>query len=381
MSKKKIIIIVSICLLLIIIGIILFIAFIPKEVVKEFVKEYEVEVYKDIDLKELLKEDIDDNKKIDTEKLGTYEYKYIDSKNEEKTIKVKVVDKTAPIVMLRDTYYHIKGTNFTILEDTMCADNYDDEPTCTVEGNYDLDTVGTYDAVYTATDSSGNKFTKKFKVEVEERKKAEETKIPFEEVKERAKDNKLLIDVSKWEKDIDWKRVKESGIDYAFIRLGTEKYNTDEMILDPYFEKNYKEAKENGIKIGVYFFTYAKSIKEVEIRANFVVDNLKDKEIDLGVAYDFECWDIYNSMHLSLHKLNNIKDRFMEIIKENGYRPVLYSSKNYLEEVWDVNTDVWLAHYTEETNYKGDKLIWQFASNGVIPGIDTKTVDVNVYYE
>ena len=342
---------------------------------------YTVEVYSKTFLSEVVNETVKDNRLVNTEKLGKYELEYSNNDDEKKKIIIDVVDTTPPVVMLNDIYYHVKDTDFTILEDTVCADNYDDKPKCSVKCDLDISKEGEYDAIYTAEDSSGNVLKKEFKVKVVVPTKEEKKVISFEDFKKRAGNNKLLIDVSKWEKDIDWKKVKESGIEYAFIRLGTEKYNTNEMILDPYFEKNYREAKENGIKVGVYFYTYAKSIEEVEIRANFVLDNIKDKEIDLGVAYDFECWEIYNSLNLSIHKLNVIKDRFMEKMKEKGYRPILYSSKNYLEKIWDVNTDVWLAHYTEETNYQGDKIIWQFSPNGEIPGITTKLVDINVYYE
>ena len=386
MNKKKIIII-SVILFIVLVGITItsIILLMPKNSTKEekhiINTDYEVEVYTNITLKELLETNIKESIKIDTEKLGTKEYEYETQDGEKGTVKVKVVDKTPPMTMLGDTYYHIQGTNFTILEDTVCTDNYDANPKCEVICDADLSVEGVYDAKYKIEDSSGNTFEKDFKVQVVPRTKETKTEMSFEEVLERTKDHKLMIDVSKWEQDIDWKKVKDSGIEYAFIRLGTEKYNTNEMILDPYFEKNYKEAKANGIKVGVYFYTYAKTIEEVEIRANFVVENLKGKEIDLGVAYDFECWEVYNSLNLSLHKMNSIKDRFMEIIEDNGYRPILYSSKNYLEKMWDVNTDVWLAHYTKETNYAGEKLMWQFASNARIPGITVKTVDVSVYYE
>ena len=385
MNKKKIIIIIITSVILV--GILTLTIFVvlnnnPKELTTKDInmEEYEVEVYKDVYLKDVVNKNIKDNIKIDTSKLGKTTYEYEDDK-EKGRVSINVVDKTPPMTMLGDTYYHLKGTNFTILEDTVCADNYDDNPKCSVDCDLNTNELGTYDAVYKIEDSSGNKFQKDFKVQVVENSKEAKEEMSIEEAKEMAKGHKLMIDVSKWEKDIDWKKVKESGIEYAFIRLGTEKYNTNEMILDPYFEQNYKEAKANGIKVGVYFYTYAKTIEEVEIRANFIVDNLKDKEIDLGVAYDFECWEVYNSLNLSLHKLNAIKDRFMEIIKDNGYRPILYSSKNYLEKMWDIDTDVWLAHYTKETTYTGDKLMWQFSSKARIPGIDAKLVDVSVYYE
>lgn len=343
------------------------------------IPEYKVRVYDEIYLDDLVKETTDTNMPISTDKLGKSIVEYtID--NIKYQIIVNVIDDVAPISMVGDKYYHLKGTNFTILEDTFCGDNYDKKPKCVVEGNIDTNKLGSYKAKYIATDQSGNKFEKDFTVEVVEKSKTTETRMPFEEVKERVGNNKLLIDVSKWQEDIDWKAVKDSGIDYVFMRLGTQRYSTKEMVLDEYFERNYIGAKESGIKVGVYFFTYAKTKEEVIDHANFIVENLKGKEIDLGVAYDWECWDIFNEMNISIHDLNEIKDEFMTIIKDNGYRPLLYSSKNYLERIWEVNTDVWLAHYTKETNYKGEKVLWQFAENATIPGIKIKT-DVNVYYE
>ncbi len=339
---------------------------------------YDVEVYSTVYLNNLIDEEPDNNQQIKTDTLGkrTYSYK-ID--NKEKSIIVNVVDRTPPTVMLGDKYYHLVGTNFTILDDIFCGDNYDARPNCNVIGDIDTNKLGTYSAKFIAEDKSGNKYEKEFEVEVVEKSEKNNEQISLDEIKKRVGDNKLLIDVSKWQDDIDWKKVKEAGIDYAFMRLGTEKYSTHELLIDSFFEKNYREAKENNIKIGVYFYTYAKTVEDVEEQANFVVENLKDKEIDLGVAYDWECWELYNSMDISIHKLNEIKDKFMEIIESNGYRPLLYSSKNYLEKIWDVNTDVWLAHYTDNTNYKGDKIMWQFASNGKIPGIKNNT-DVNIYY-
>ena len=381
MRKKLIIIFISL-LVVVLIGLSLILLFSnKKEIVNDnTIPTYDIEVYKDITLSELLNDNNVEDFKINTDKVDKYvlDYKY---NNDTKSVMINVVDTTPPISMIGNKYYHLKGTNLTILDDTFCGDNYDDKPKCEVIGDYDLDKVGTYKAKYIATDKSGNKVEKDFEIEVVEKSKIEKTLISFDDVKAKVGDKKLLIDVSKWEEDIDWKKVKESGIEYVFMRLGTQKYSTKEMLVDTYFEKNYKGAKENGIKVGVYFFTYANSIKEAEEHAKFVVNTLKDKEIDLGVVYDWECWELFNGMNISIHTLNEIKDTFMNVIKENGYRPILYSSKYYLEKVWELKDEkVWLAHYTDKTDYKGEYIMWQFAENGTVPGIE-KEVDVNVYYE
>ena len=340
---------------------------------------YDIEVYTNAHMSDYAKDVVEDIE-IDTNTLGSFKIIY-ESSSGPKRVTVNIVDTTAPTVMIGNNYNHIIGTNFTIKTDTVCVDNYDRAPKCEVIGNYDLDKLGTYKVKYRAEDSSGNVFEKTFNLNVVEKKDTKPVYMPFKEVKERVNKagGKLLIDVSKWESYIDWKTVKESGVDYAFIRLGTQKYSTDELILDEFFERNYREAKAHGVKVGVYFFTYAKNKEEVLKHADFVLDHLKGKDLELGIALDWECWDLFNNMSISIHDLNDLAQAFIDKVEDKGYKSLLYSSKNYLETVWDVDTDIWLAHYTKETNYKGKKLIWQFDDKALVPGISSD-VDVNVYY-
>ena len=205
--------------------------------------------------------------------------------------------------------------------------------------------------------------------------------ISFEEIQSRLPGNaSLLIDVSKWDRDIDWKKVKEAGVEYAMIRLGTQKALDKESVIDEYFEKNYKGDKENDIKIGVYYFSYANDVEDAKIQAEWVLDKIKGYEIDLPVSLDWESWEYFSEFNMSLHDLNELASTFLGMIKEKGYDAINYSSKSYLENVWNVKDYyTWLAHYTINTNYQGDFLIWQFTSSGRIPGIKGN-VDVNFYY-
>ena len=77
--------------------------------------------------------------------------------------------------------------------------------------------------------------------------------------------SKIGIDVSSYQGDIDWKKVKESGIDFAIIRIGYRGYgNEGNIVLDPKFESNYKKAKKEGIDVGIYFFSQAINIEEIK---------------------------------------------------------------------------------------------------------------------
>ena len=343
---------------------------------------YTVEVYDKILISTLVGKEVINDNYLDTDDIKEYDITYTTKEGKTKEVAIKVRDTTPPKVMLIKNYNHIIGTNFTIKQDVVCVDNYDKNPNCEVIGNYDLNTLGTYPVVYRAIDSSGNKFESSFNINVIERPKDKNNLMSFEEVKEIVKQEggKLLIDVSNWEKNIDWKKVKASGVDYAFLRLGTHKYNTDQLYIDVQFEKYYKEATKNGIKLGVYFYTYAKSKEEIITHANYVMSKLKGKNIPLGVALDWECWDLLNSYNITTKDLNDMARAFLKVVKDNGYKPVIYSSKNYLENVWDIDDAyIWMAHYTKKSNYEGKRYIWQFSPYGIIPGIK-EDVDVNVYY-
>jgi len=343
---------------------------------------YTVEVYEKILISTLVDKEVIDDNYLDTSDIKDYNISYTTKDKKTHQVSIKVRDTTPPKVMLIKNYNHIIGTNFTIKKDIVCVDNYDKNPNCEVIGDYDLNKLGTYPVVYKATDSSGNKFESKFNINVVEKPISKTNLMSFEDVKKivAQENGKLLIDVSNWEKNIDWKKVKASGIEYAFLRLGTHKYNTNDLYIDATFEKYYKEATKYGIKLGVYFYTYAKDKDEIVRHANYVISKLKGKNVPLGVALDWECWDLFNDYHITSKDLNDMANAFLKVIKDNGYKPVIYSSKNYLENVWDVDDAyIWMAHYTNKSNYAGKRYIWQFSPYGIIPGIK-EDVDVNVYY-
>lgn len=84
---------------------------------------------------------------------------------------------------------------------------------------------------------------------------------------------------------------------------------------------------------------------------------------------------------MSFYKLTSCANAFLDTCVENGYTGMLYGSKNYLEDIWlPVSYPIWLAHYTEQTNYEGEYMVWQLCDNGKIDGINGD-VDINVMYK
>ena len=409
MNKKTKILLLIICLMAIV-GIVLFLIFglgssdefdpddykEPIELTKINFLTKKIEVYDDVKLSDVieLKNDLEllYDYQINTDELGSTKL-YIKYKENGEVYKnytsIKIVDTTPPYIGVSGSYSHIVDTNFTFNSDVICADNYDKHVECNIVGEYDLTTIGESNVKVVAEDSSGNITEKNMVLKVIEKPKASSgggnTTVNYKKLEDiidkMPSDATLMIDVSKWQADIDWGKVKESGINYAMIRIGSQKAIDKESVLDTYFEKNIEEAQKNGIKVGVYYYSYANDVEDAEEQAKWVLEQLKGYKLDLPVAFDWECWKYFNSFNISIHDLNVIAKTFLSKIEEAGYDTVNYGSKNYLETFWDLKGyKTWLAHYTDYTNYSKDFLMWQFTNIGTVPGING-AVDVNYYYE
>lgn len=306
------------------------------------------------------------------------------------TYQIEVVDTKKPLIWLGNSYQVEKGSDINLAQKIMCGDNYDNHPNCFIEGEYDLNTEGNYQLTFKAIDQSGNEESKNFTLTVYEPKetqnnqeKQEPVYTNFQDVlKKHKKDHvKIGIDVSKWQGDIDFKKLKQAGVEFVMIRVGGTLGIEGEYFLDEKFVQNIKAANENNIKAGVYFYSYANSNKKAKEDAKWVIKQIKKYKIDLPVAFDWEEWSSFNEYHLSFFGLTSMADTFLKTIEKAGYDGLLYSSKSYLENVWlEENYPIWLAHYTENTNYKGNYKIWQLCDNGKVDGIDTM-VDIDIMYE
>ena len=361
----------------------------------EYINPLEVEFKSNIKLSDLIVSingSLIDDFTIDTSSVGDKKisFKYINEENIKvpRTITVKVSDKTPPLVWLNDIYTVNVGNTKKLEEAIMCIDNYDDNPKCSVKGDYDFNRIGSYNLVYEAFDFSGNKTEKKFTLKVvrpsNKNNSGSSTTIPFRSLYNEYKNNNTTIgiDVSKWQGDIDFEKVKQEGVEFVFIKLGGQNGIDGEYYLDPKFERNIKGFKDLGIPVGLYFYSYANSIKSAKDAALWVIEQIKEYEIDLPIAYDFESWGIYNKFHMSMNTLTNTFTTFADTLKKNGYDSMLYGSKNYLEKIWlETSYPIWLAHYTNKTDYKNKYKCWQRTSSAKISGINVNTVDFDICYK
>lgn len=321
------------------------------------------------------------------QKIVSFEFKNNDNIKVKYSYEVEVVDKVAPVIWLGGSYTITKGSNIDLTQKILCGDNIDNKPNCYIEGEYDSNKVGVYPLVFKAEDKSGNKTEQKFNLNVVEPKRNQNNnKTPtytyFEDIIQDYKTDKtrIGIDVSSWQGEIDFDKIKEAGVEFIIIRVGGTRGRGGEYFVDNHFIRNITEANKRNMDVGIYFYSYADSNEKAKEEALWVIDQLKEYQVNLPIAFDWENWSTFNDYNLSFFGLTSMADTFLDTLKEAGYQGLRYSSKNYLERLWlPTKYDTWLAHYVNTTNYKGNYKYWQLCDDGKIEGINGP-VDIDIMY-
>lgn len=305
------------------------------------------------------------------------------------SFKINVVDNVAPVIWLGSSYTIAVGNDVDIAAKTLCGDNEDPNPNCFIEGEYDYNTPGKYPLIFKAIDKSGNVAEQKFTLNVKTPSKptykptpTEPSYTDFQEIYQKYKkeNTKIGIDVSHWQETIDFDALKNAGVEFIIIRVGGTRENGGEFFIDSEFAQNITHANELGIEVGIYFYSYANSNEQATKEARWVVEQIKEYDVTLPIAFDWENWNAFNDYNLSFFGLTDMANTFLDTISSYGYQGILYSSKSYLEKLWlPTKYDIWLAHYTDKTNYQGEYKIWQLCDDGKIDGIKG-TVDIDILY-
>ena len=394
--KRSMIVILFILLIGIILSIILFNHFKDKEIPIDnenytLISDLNIEVYSDVkvsDMIDTINGKIYEDNIIDTNELGVKEIEFIyENKKGRKRrgiFNVTVIDTTAPIIFLNNSYSVTVGYNKNLTDVILSLDNYSSIIKREIIGNYDFNKVGSYPLQYKATDGVGNETIVDFTLNVNPKTKTtySNSYIKYSDIVSTHKNEntKIGIDVSKWQGNIDFNKLKQAGVEFVIIRVGTGLGFGKEYVEDAYFRQNIKGAIDANIPVGVYFYSYATTKEEAKNEARWVYNIIKDYNITLPVVFDWESWSSFNSLNLSMHDINEIADAFLDEISSLGYKGMLYGSRNYLQKIWNTDYPIWLAHYTKQTNYEGDYYIWQLCDNGRVSGINGY-VDINVMYE
>lgn len=191
------------------------------------------------------------------------------------------------------------------------------------------------------------------------------------------------IDVSEFQYDIDWKKVKADGVEFAFVRAGYRGYSNGSLVYDKKFLKNLRGAKKAGIDVGIYFFAQAINEKEAIEEANFVLNAIKGMKLKCPIMYDPESilWAKARTDKLKKSQLTKNALAFCETIEDAGYESGVYANLKW--EAYKLNmaklkdTRMWYADYEKKPQTPYDFEYWQYTSQGSIDGI-SGNVDCNI---
>lgn len=194
------------------------------------------------------------------------------------------------------------------------------------------------------------------------------------------------IDVSEHQQEIDWAAVAQSGMaDFAFIRAGYRGYTEGEMFEDRYFRQNMDGAIENGVKVGLYFFSQAITPEEAVEEAEFLLELIAEYEIDLPIAYDWEPMHLEQARTegLSGTILTDCAKAFCETIEEAGHESIVYLYRHigyYSYELGRLlDYGLWVGSPGDAPDFYYEHSYWQYSFTGQVPGI-LGDVDLNLYF-
>ncbi len=191
------------------------------------------------------------------------------------------------------------------------------------------------------------------------------------------------IDVSKWNGNIDWNAVKNSGVSYAIIRCGYRGSSTGALIEDPKFRSNIKGAKAAGLKVGVYFFSQAVNEVEAVEEASMALSLASGYGLNYPIFLDVESSGGRGD-GISKETRTAVCKAFCSTVQNSGVSAGIYANKTWFTE--KINTGsltgykIWLAQYASAPTYTATRYdMWQYSSKGRISGISTD-VDMNISY-
>lgn len=295
---------------------------------------------------------------------------------------IEVLDKTEPIINIKNPFI-LKVSEVNRLEDVLfCADDYDDGISCKIEGEYNLNQVGNYDIHVSSQDKSGNKSEKDVTLKIvnDLDDNQEVQSIMFKDVLKKYGNESTLVgvDISKWQGDVDYSLLSKAGVSFVMLKIGGQDRISGDIIMDPYFTKNIEGALQNGIDVGVYFYSHAKNVDMARKQARWVIQNIRNYNITLPIAFDWENWEKYPTYGIGFRSLNKIADGFISEVKRYNYDSVLYSSKYYLDNVWySENYSKWIAYYNNQFKFTDDYVMWQMSNHGKVDGINGE-VDIDI---
>jgi GH25 family lysozyme M1 (1,4-beta-N-acetylmuramidase) len=196
-------------------------------------------------------------------------------------------------------------------------------------------------------------------------------------------DHKPGIDVSSWQGDIDWDKVRESGIEFVIVRAGYRGSVTGAIVKDKYFDANVSGAQSAGLQVGVYFVTQAINEAEAVEEASAVMEMCSPYKLELPIYLDVEGSGGGRGDRIDTETRTSVCEAFCRTLENAGQQGGVYACRNWLTNNIDASRldrfNVWLAEYRSAPLYNGYYSMWQYTSKGHIDGINGN-VDFDIMY-
>ena len=185
------------------------------------------------------------------------------------------------------------------------------------------------------------------------------------------------IDVSEFQGEIDWQQVKDSGVEFAFLRIGFRGSTEGLLNEDALFRANLEGAQEAGVTVGVYFFSQALDTREAEEEAQFVLELLDGFVPPLPVMFDWEPVETEGSRSLAMggDTLTACAAAFCDTLKRAGYTAGVYCNRQQGYYLYDLAKlapyALWISDPNDYPDFYYAFQYWQYSFTGAVPGIDT----------
>ena len=195
------------------------------------------------------------------------------------------------------------------------------------------------------------------------------------------------VDVSKYQKNIDWEQIKKAGVSFVIVRIGYRGYGASgTLVLDPMFEEHFTNVKNAGLKVGVYFFSQATTEEEAKEEAFACAYVLNGRKLDYPIFFDTEASGASNGSGradgLGMEDRTKCAIAFCEEVKAQGYKPGVYASTLWYRKRVNLNSlkkyTIWNAHYGVASS-PIDCALWQGTCTARLPGYKGD-LDVNISY-
>ena len=198
--------------------------------------------------------------------------------------------------------------------------------------------------------------------------------------------SRIGIDVSLWQGEIDWEKVKEQGVEFVMIRIGYSGYVNGAIAPDDNFQNNISGAIAAGLDVGVYFYSQAVNETEARSEARYILQHIKGYELTMPIVYDPEEYtaDTARTDGLTGEEVTANCIAFCETVEEARYTPMVYTNNYWATSFLDMEKlseyPIWYADYNDIPILSGGFALWQYSSEGMLEGIESTYVDLNLQF-